>query len=121
MDKGSEQFMGIPVPPVLEEYEVKNYPGPPDIQPSSDEDFEEESDDFEDKMSFEEFVRDTLTDITNTLDDHAQILEALKTGVNTIGEMMNGVAQAFDQIMTEFQKGGLAGLLGTVMGGKKNA
>lgn len=122
----------------LEEYEVNatpnqpeeftDYPGPPDIPASTGkdehgeygEDFEEESDgDY--APTFEISVTEALTDITNTLDDHAQTLEALKTGVNTIGEMMNGVAQAFDQIMTEIQKGGVAGLLGTLMGGKKSA
>lgn len=49
----------------------------------------------------------------------AKTLEALTNGVNTIGEMMNSVAGAFDQIMEQVQKGGLASLLGGMMGSKK--
>lgn len=48
-------------------------------------------------------------------------LEALTKGVNSIGQMMNGVAKAFDDIMTKVNEGGIAGLLGGMMGGKKNA
>jgi hypothetical protein len=59
-------------------------------------------------------------EILSRLDGIEQSLEALKTGVNTIGEMMNGVAGAFEQIVAEVQKGGMAGLLGSLMGGKKN-
>lgn len=46
-------------------------------------------------------------------------LERLTEGVNTIGGMMNGVAKAFDDIMTKINEGGIAGLLGGMMGGKK--
>jgi len=105
----------------LEEYEVKDYPGPPDIQPSSDEDFEEEFD--EDEPSDSETITLILNRVNNLEALYANIsddIAALKVGINTIGEMMNGVAGAFDQIMAEVQKGGVAGLLGTLMGGKKN-
>lgn len=130
-------------PEELEEYEVKavlntpvtftDYPGPPDIPAGTGEDehgeygedFEDESDD---GPSFEEVVDKDLTMIVDRLsklealhNNIANDTAALKDGVNTIGEMMNGVAQAFDQIMTEIQKGGVAGLLGTLMGGKKSA
>jgi hypothetical protein len=47
-------------------------------------------------------------------------LDALTEGVNTIGTMMNQVADAFGQIMAQVQKGGLGAILGGVMGGKKN-
>jgi hypothetical protein len=47
-------------------------------------------------------------------------IDALANGVNTIGQMMNEVANAFGQIMEQIQKGGIGGLLGSVMGGKKN-
>src|SRR5882757_259000 len=143
MDEGSDQFMGISVPPVLEEYEVKavlntpvtftDYPGPPDIPAGTgedehgeygeDEDFEEEFDDSETITLILNRVNNLEALYANIADDmakQADTLEALKAGVNTIGEMMNGVAQAFDQIMSEVQKGGVAGLLGTIMGGKKN-
>jgi hypothetical protein len=46
-------------------------------------------------------------------------LNGLTDGVNTIGEMMNGVADAFAQIMAQVQKGGIGGLIG-MMGGKSN-
>lgn len=45
--------------------------------------------------------------------------EALKGGVNTIGGLMNSVHDAFNQIMTQVQQGGIGGLLGGMMG-KKN-
>lgn len=47
-------------------------------------------------------------------------LEALISGVNTIGGMMNQVAEAFDNIMQTVNKGGIGALLGGFMGGKKN-
>jgi hypothetical protein len=68
-----------------------------------------------------------LSTFSDRVDDLARVVKrvegtqaALKDGVNTIGVMMNNVAEAFGQIMTEVQKGGIAGLLGSMMGGKKN-
>jgi len=61
-----------------------------------------------------------LAAIEQTLAAHTQTLDALRVGVNTIGEMMNGVADAFGQIMAQVQQGGLGAILGNVMGGKKN-
>jgi hypothetical protein len=45
--------------------------------------------------------------------------DALKEGTNTIGAMMNGVSEAFANIMEQIQKGGIGSLLGGMMG-KKN-
>lgn len=47
-----------------------------------------------------------------------QSIEGLKTGVNTIGQMMNSVAEAFDGIMQKVNQGGIGALLGNLMGGK---
>lgn len=47
-------------------------------------------------------------------------LDSLSQGVNTIGGMMNNVAESFDQIMQQVQKGGIGALLGGMMGGKKD-
>jgi hypothetical protein len=47
--------------------------------------------------------------------------EALKEGTNTIGTMMNGVSEAFANIMEQIQKGGIGGLLGGMMGKKNDA
>jgi|SRR5882672_648689 len=111
-----EQMSNIPYPPVeLEEYEMKDYSGSPEIELSSDEDFEEES-----ETTIDDEILERLESIEFSMGQHTETLDALKVGINTIGEMMNGVAGAFDQIMAEVQKGGVAGLLGTLMGGKKN-
>lgn len=45
---------------------------------------------------------------------------AQRDGINTIGEMMNSVASAFDQIMQKVNQGGIGALLGGMMGGKNN-
>lgn len=45
---------------------------------------------------------------------------AQRDGINTIGEMMNSVASAFDQIMLKVNQGGIGALLGGMMGGKNN-
>lgn len=61
-----------------------------------------------------------LSDINVRLDRIEKTIEGLREGVNTIGGMMNGVAEAFDQIMQQVQKGGIGALLGGFMGGNKN-
>lgn len=57
-----------------------------------------------------------MRSILDRLDRIEKTQEGLRDGVNTIGEMMNSVAQAFDQIMTKVNNGGIAGLLGGLMG-----
>lgn len=93
-------------------------------------------------MSETEFDGETLADLVNTdaeaepvvpvVDDDFESIvlarldrieatqDGLREGVNTIGAMMNQVAEAFDQIMQKVNQGGIAGLLGGIMGGKKN-
>lgn len=60
-----------------------------------------------------------LSDVNQRLDRIEKTLDGLRDGVNTIGQMMNQVVDAFGQIMTQVQNGGLGSLLGTMMG-KKN-
>lgn len=48
-------------------------------------------------------------------------IDALTEGVNLIGTMMNQVADVFDQTVQKLnQPGGLSGILGGLMGGKRN-
>lgn len=68
--------------------------------------------DFYPSTPFEAEVLNRLTAIEETQ-------EALKEGTNTIGTMMNGVSEAFGQIMTQIQKGGIGALLGGMMGKKE--
>jgi hypothetical protein len=70
--------------------------------------------------AWEEKVTMRLTAIEEALAAQAKITEGIRTGVNTIGEMMNGVADAFGQMMEQVNKGGIGALLGGMMGGKKN-
>lgn len=49
-----------------------------------------------------------------------ETIAGLRDGVNVIGEMMNSVAEMFDQMVTKVNQGGIAGLLGGLMGGNKN-
>lgn len=49
-----------------------------------------------------------------------ETITGLRDGVNVIGEMMNSVAEMFDQMVTKVNQGGIAGLLGGLMGGNKN-
>lgn len=67
----------------------------------------------ETSQTFEEAVLSRLSAIEATQ-------EGLRAGVNTIGAMMNDVANAFGQIMEQVNKGGIGALLGGMMGGKKN-
>lgn len=46
-------------------------------------------------------------------------INALKNGVNTIGAMMNSVSDAFGQISSQIQQGGIGSLLGMI-GAKKD-
>lgn len=50
----------------------------------------------------------------------AETLDGIRTGVNTIGAMMNEVADAFGQVMEQVSKGGIGALLGGMMGKKNN-
>lgn len=50
----------------------------------------------------------------------SETLEKLREGVNSIGGMMNDVADAFGQIMEQVSKGGIGALLGGMMGKKNN-
>lgn len=61
-----------------------------------------------------------LSDINLRLSRMEEKQAALADGVNTIGAMMNQVADAFGQIMEQVNKGGIGALLGGMMGGKKN-
>lgn len=63
-----------------------------------------------------ESIESVLNHIVKRVDSIEKTQEALRDGVNTIGEMMNSVAQAFDQIMAKVNSGGIAGLLGNFMG-----
>jgi hypothetical protein len=62
-----------------------------------------------------------LTGIESRLYSIELTQEALKEGTNTIGTMMNGVSEAFANIMEQIQKGGIGGLLGGMMGKKNDA
>lgn len=61
-----------------------------------------------------------LSDMNLRLERIEKTQNALKDGVNMIGDMMNGVAAAFDQIMQKVQSGGVGALLSGFMGGKNN-
>lgn len=61
-----------------------------------------------------------LSDMNERLHRMEQTLEGLKGGVNTIGTMMNNVAEAFDQVVQKVNQGGIGALLGGFMGGNKN-
>ena len=50
------------------------------------------------------------------LDEIEAKLDALAVGVNTIGEMMNTVADGFEQTMEKVNQGGIGALLGGLMG-----
>ncbi len=79
-----------------------------------------DDDDFEPVTPFQAEVLRRLDSLRGAIAEQANTQTELKNGVNTIGTMMNGVADAFGQIMTQVQKGGIASLLGSMMGGKKN-
>lgn len=72
-------------------------------------------------VSDEDELHNKLDAILAAQEVQAAVTEGIRVGVNTIGTMMNEVAEAFGKIMEEIQKGGIAGLLGGMMGGKKNA
>lgn len=61
-----------------------------------------------------------LSDMNLRLERIEKTVNGLRDGVNTIGQMMNGVADAFGQVMEQVQKGGIGALLGGMMGGNKN-
>jgi hypothetical protein len=105
-------------PEELEVYDV--------VTEARDVNYEEQDEPLEEETDIHLWTEEEYKDAITLLDgiatiqrEQSQTLDALKSGVNTIGEMMNGVASAFEQIVAEVQKGGLGGLLGTVMGGKK--
>ena len=66
----------------------------------------------------EDDLYDAYADVIERLERIEQSIEGLKTGVNTIGQMMNSVAEAFDGIMQKVNQGGIGALLGNLMGGK---
>lgn len=58
--------------------------------------------------------------ILERLDSIEATLDGVRNGVNTIGGMMNAVAEQFDQMMQKVNSGGLGAILGGLMGGNKN-
>jgi hypothetical protein len=58
--------------------------------------------------------------IVHRLDAIEAVQKSQSQAINTIGEMMNSVAAAFDQIMQQVKQGGIGALLGGIMGGNKN-
>jgi hypothetical protein len=101
------------------------YPSPESTEPREslnvDEDDEllddDDDDDYDDSVGGElsEFEQIKLR-----LENIEGDIAGLKEGVNTIGVMMNSVAEAFDTIMQKVNEGGIGALLGGFMGGKKN-
>lgn len=97
------------------------YPSPESTEPREslnvDEDDELLDDDYEYSacMKLSEFEQIKLR-----LENIEGDIAGLKEGVNTIGVMMNSVAEAFDTIMQKVNEGGIGALLGGFMGGKKN-
>lgn len=61
-----------------------------------------------------------LSDMNLRLERIELTVDALKEGVNTIGEMMNQVATVFDDLAGKVKSGGISALLGGFMGGNKN-
>lgn len=74
----------------------------------------------EKSLDLSEMMWERLKTIDERQEEIYASIQGVKTGVNTIGEMMNSVAEAFDQIMQKVQQGGLGSLLGGFMGGKKD-
>lgn len=72
-----------------------------------------DTDNLQPEVSFE-------AEVLARLEAQTATLEGVRQGVNTIGEMMNGIADAFGQIMVKVEKGGIGALLGGFMGGKKD-
>jgi hypothetical protein len=95
------------------------YPSPESTEPreSLNVDEDDELDDYEYSacMKLSEFEQIKLR-----LENIEGDIAGLKEGVNTIGVMMNSVAEAFDTIMQKVNEGGIGALLGGFMGGKKN-
>lgn len=60
-----------------------------------------------------------LSVVVKRLDSIEAIQKSQSDGINTIGQMMNSVASAFDAIMTKVNEGGIGALLGGFMGGNK--
>ena len=58
--------------------------------------------------------------IENKLDALTGTTDGVRTGVNTIGEMMNSIADAVGQVMQKVNQGGIGALLGGMMGGKND-
>lgn len=64
-------------------------------------------------------VWERLNEMDERLISMEATLEAIKGGVNVIGEMMNQVAIVFDGLAEKVKQGGVGALLGGLMGGKK--
>ena len=77
-------------------------------------------DDVEDNERKFESVTPFQAEVLRRLEAIESTQDNLKDGVNTIGGMMNSVAEAFDNIMQKVNEGGIGALLGGMMGGKKN-
>jgi hypothetical protein len=93
------------------------YPSP-ESTPVRGLDYEDEDEDGNDVEANEfDYAMDCLN---RRLDRIEGDIAGLKEGVNTIGVMMNSVAEAFDTIMQKVNEGGIGALLGGFMGGKKN-
>lgn len=88
------------------------YPSPESTEPVTGPDYDDEDDYTTDEPS--------LVEVLTRLEIIEADIAGLKDGVNTIGVMMNQVAEAFDQVMQKVNEGGLGALLGGIMGGKKN-
>ncbi len=78
--------------------------------------------------TFEELVRGELLDIKfqlggmgARLNSFETTLNALKDGVNTIGQMANDMVQSVSAVVAQVQQGGLGSLLSGAMKGKKDA
>jgi len=87
------------------------------VQPSV---FRDEGSDESDEQAMDVDLFDLIHRLENKIDAQGKTVDGLRDGVNTIGEMMNSVAETFDQIMQKIQQGGITSLLGGLMGGKNN-
>lgn len=61
---------------------------------------------------------DKLVILKDSVDKIHATQESLKTGVNSIGEMMNWVTQTVQGMAQQVQSGGLGALMGMMKGGK---
>lgn len=91
--------------------------------PDDDEaEFIDKWDEKSNQPGFDTFIPVTpfQAEVIRRLDEQDKVINGLKDGVNTIGGMMNSVAEAFDQIMQKVNQGGIGALLGGFLGGKND-